>query len=169
MKSAFNSERTCYSEAKKNVKNAERNYQRTKTIHDNDGQEHRCHVPDGTAEDVSNGCERYYASTNVAMLLEKDPEKVKQNIRNFCYVSEDRKEAIRREWQTGRMAHGAPLRACASCGIRSEKLAYDQVAVRDLSSYFEFNASDQQEFDALKEGCRFMDASGTLKATNTDL
>ena len=169
MKSACNSNRTVDSEVEKHVKNGERNHERNEIIRSKDGQEHKCLVPDGTDEDVSNARERYYASTSVAMLLEKDPEKIKQNIRNFCCVSEDRKEAICREWQTGKMAHGAPLRACASCGIRSDKLAYDQVAVRDLSAYFEFNASNQQEFDALKEGVRFMDASGTLKPTNTDL
>ena len=112
-------------------------------------------VADGTQDDVDDALERYYASTNVAMLLDDDPDAIIRNIKTFCLIEPDKKDELRRQWLTGKMAHGAPLPGCASCGIQCERLRYESVMVNELPPYFEFDASSQQQFDELAKGCRF--------------
>ena len=44
-------------------------------------------VPNGEQADVMDALTRYYAATNVAMLLPKEPEAIKEAITDFCEVA----------------------------------------------------------------------------------
>ena len=58
-----------------------RSYERYQRIKAKDSSEPI--VPDGTVDDVFDALVRYYASTNVAMLLDDDPETIAKNIKRY--------------------------------------------------------------------------------------
>ena len=70
---------------------------------------------DGTEEDALKALVRYHGSTNVAMLLHTDNERIKSNIRKFVRVSPEVKATMRKTWQEGEMATS---RAYYSCAIK---------------------------------------------------
>jgi len=125
-------------------------------------------VPSGDAADVTEALTRYYAATNVAMLVPKDPEAIKQAIEDFCLVTDERKSELRADWNRV-MSNGRPSCACALCGKRDLNSVYEQVHVPELPAFFEFDATSLNEFEVLKSGVRLMDASGQLQDTVTDL
>ena len=71
---------------------------------------------DGTEEDALKALVRYHGSTNVAMLLHTDNERIKSNItsRKFVHVSPEVKAKIRKAWQEGEMATSRPHYSCAT-------------------------------------------------------
>ena len=74
-------------------------------------------VGTGTVEDAKKALVRYYASTNIPMLLENDPETILRNIDRFCNVSAETKQQMRDEWDA-EMNVGMPIYSCATCGLR---------------------------------------------------
>jgi hypothetical protein len=103
----------------------------------------------GTEEDVLSALVRYHGSTNAAMLLHDDDEKIKSNIEKFINVSPEAKSEIRKSWQESKMALNAPYLSCASCGIRNHG-NYAEIDVATLPDFFKFKAKDQAMFDVLK-------------------
>ena len=53
-------------------------------------------VPNGEKADVMDALTRYYAATNVAMLLPKEPEAIKEAITDFCAVTDEKKKRVAR-------------------------------------------------------------------------
>ena len=103
----------------------------------------------GTEEDVLGALVRYHGSTNAAMLLHDEDEKIKSNIEKFINVSPEAKSEIRKAWQESKMALNAPYLSCASCGIRNHG-NYAEIDVATLPDFFKFKAKDQAMFDVLK-------------------
>jgi len=104
---------------------------------------------DGTEEDALKALVRYHGSTNVAMLLHTDNERIKSNIRKFVRVSPEVKATMRKTWQEGEMATSRAYYSCASCGIRDHG-NYAQKNVADLPDFFKFSEKNQAMFDVLK-------------------
>ena len=144
-----------------------RSYERYQRIKAQDSSEPI--VPDGTVDDVFDALVRYYASTNVAMLLDDDPEAIAKNIKRFCYVDLNTKKELRKLWEEGLMADGQPLYACASCGIRDFDTNYIEEEIQKLPEYFIFNKKDKIKFAKLQAGVRLMSEHGKLDDHRTDL
>ena len=125
-------------------------------------------VPNGEKADVMDALTRYYAATNVAMLLPKEPEVIKEAITDFCAVTDEKKSELRAHWQHA-VSNGRALCACALCGQRDLSSLYEQMHVAALPSFFELDAASVREFDVLKSGVRLMSASGVLQDELTDL
>jgi len=125
-------------------------------------------VPNGEQADVMDALTRYYAATNVAMLLPKEPEAIKEAITDFCAVTDEKKSELRAHWQHA-VSNGRALCACALCGQRDLSSLYEQMHVAGLPSFFELDAASLREFDVLKSGVRLMSASGVLQDEVMDL
>ena len=125
-------------------------------------------VPNGEKADVMDALTRYYAATNVAMLLPKEPELIKEAITDFCAVTDEKKSELRAHWQHA-VSNGRALCACALCGQRDLSSLYEQMHVAGLPSFFELDAASLRELDVLKSGVRLMSASGVLQDELTDL
>jgi len=97
-------------------------------------QAHRDSVPapyelgNGTVEDAKKALVRYYASTNIPMLLESEPEAIVRNIERFCNVTSETKQQMRDQWDAD-MNVGAPLNSCSTCGVRDVDDSYEKWAM----------------------------------------
>ena len=88
---------------------------------------------------------KFHAATNVVMDMEHDEKTRHELIDGGVRVSDERKAALYEEWRE-RMAPGAPLCSCASCGLRDPREKYEENLVSKLPDVFRLNerGSDKQ-------------------------
>ena len=113
------------------------------------------HSPAGKLKEGSDAAEklatRFHASTNVVFSMELPDDVLRERIETCMRVSDEHKARLATEWSSKRAAHGMPMPACASCGIRDPQLGYQRARVLDLPPVFKLDGVEDTGQRARRE------------------